>query len=91
VAGDAAVTAVVTGTEHGTDAGYQRHMRRAESPCEECRAARRDYMRDLRVRNPQIQAAHKRYMRARNRALEQLAREHPERFRQLLDEGRARP
>jgi hypothetical protein len=74
----------------GTDSGYQRHIRHQEEPCEACRMARRDYMRDLRARSPRIRAGDRIDTKVKNRALWRLAREYPQRFNQLVDEERAR-
>jgi hypothetical protein len=76
--------------ECGTDGGYQRHIRLREEPCEACRMARRDYMRDLRARSPHIRAGDQVDTKVKNRALWRLAREYPQRFNQLVDEERAR-
>lgn len=37
--------------EHGTAAGYERHRRAKEQPCELCRAAKRGYQLGMRRRN----------------------------------------
>lgn len=58
----------------GTDAAYQRHYARGEPIDEACKAAH-----SAKVRPG---------AKARQRALEQLAREYPRRFLELLDEYR---
>ncbi|GAA0934163.1 hypothetical protein [Pseudonocardia zijingensis] len=35
---------------HGTDGGYQRHRRLREDPCERCKAAHAETIKELRVR-----------------------------------------
>lgn len=41
---------------HGTKAGYHRHQRRGEQPCEACRAGKRAYDRDHTRRSRQVAA-----------------------------------
>jgi hypothetical protein len=42
---------VTPALEHGTAAGYERHRRARETPCELCRAAKRGYQLGMRRRN----------------------------------------
>ncbi len=78
-------------TAHGTYAGYQWHKRQPDEPCEACRVANRNYMRDLRRRSPLRRARDRWDTKTKNRALWRLAMEYPERFNQLIDEERAAP
>lgn len=41
----------------GTPAGYQRHLRNGEVPCDRCKAARADYKRSLRLLKQRGQSA----------------------------------
>jgi hypothetical protein len=72
----------------GTDAGYQRHLRHGEQPCEPCKAATTAKQREFRRNNPDAYQREKDRNAARGRALERLADEYPERFGVLLDEER---
>lgn len=70
----------------GTRAGYMRHKRAGEDACEPCKEANRAYFRVWRRTHPDVYG--RRYNRgaARGRALTRLAREQPDRFRELYDE-----
>jgi hypothetical protein len=74
----------------GTHPGYQAHRKRGEDACEACKAANREYMNDWMARNPEKRAAYKQKAVIRDRALERLAREYPERFMELYFEEEAR-
>ena len=65
--------------EHGTYGAYQKHLKRGETPCDDCRAAQRDYMAAYRKRQPR--SGH--YATAANRARARLARAHPDEYRAL--------
>jgi hypothetical protein len=69
----------------GTYGGYQRHRRRGEQACTECRRANRDYTRTLRQR-PGVREEENARTAARSRALWRLADEQRERFRELFIE-----
>jgi hypothetical protein len=71
----------------GTYAGYLRHTRAKETPCEECRAANTLYMRLWRSRTGN-RSQHL-YSRARERAVRRLIAEHGEEYRALYREERA--
>ncbi len=71
--------------ECGTYAGWSRHSRAKESPCDACRAARAVYNAHRR-QDPAVKADDGRRARARARALSRLSREYPARYRALLHE-----
>lgn len=79
-----------TPAPHGTAGAYQRHLRLSEQPCEACATWRRDYQKAWRQDHPEAQAKYAPGRLARQRAHARLAREYPERFRELLVEERAR-
>lgn len=64
----------------GTYAGYQRHVRRQETPCASCRQANRDYHNQYRQGKP---PAYVNYVLARDRALIALARRYPDEYDEL--------
>jgi hypothetical protein len=70
----------------GTPAGYQRHRRRNEQPCDDCRVANAAYMRDFRQRKPEFAAKARASSNARSRAVWRLAARYPDEYRQLLRE-----
>jgi len=70
----------------GTYAGAMQHARLKEPACDACRKAKREYMRDFRARKGP--ANDRWWTRTRHAALERLAEEYPERFRELLAEVR---
>lgn len=73
---------------HGTAAGYIRHIRARETACDECRAAHTLYVRTWRaaggMANTRAASA------ARHRTLTRLARMHPTDYRALYLEERDR-
>lgn len=71
----------------GTRAGYIRHIRAKEAPCEECRAAHTLYARLWRARTDN-RAQHA-YTRAREAAVRRLIAAHPEEYRDAYREERA--
>lgn len=75
--------------EHGTYAGYQRHIRDRTNPCDECRAAMLDYSRQYRAseNGKKVNAATR---RAADHARRALAKNHPLEYRALLREYRRR-
>ena len=81
------MTTTETDERCGTYAGVQQHRKRKEPACDECRKAAREYMSELRVRKGP--ARDRWWARTRGAALERLASEYPERFRELLAETRA--
>jgi hypothetical protein len=70
----------------GTYAGYQQHTLRKEPACGPCKEAARQHTRDLRARRGP--ANDRWWNRTRGAALQRLAEEYPERFRELLAEER---
>lgn len=71
----------------GTVAGYGRHKRTGERPCDACRDAMNTYnrMRQRRwVAKPSTRAADRDRRRARARAWAELAKRHPEEYATLL-------
>ncbi len=80
----------VTDEEHGTYAGLQAHKRRSEEPCQPCKDAGAAYMRKFRKERPLARESDRWFNGTRSAALERLASEYPARFRELLEEERAR-
>lgn len=71
----------------GTQAGYQQHLLRGEPTCPDCRRVNADRVRHIReTRGRPDPERERRYQAARQRAMSQLAKEHPDRYRQLLHE-----
>ncbi len=62
----------------GTHAAYRRHLRRGETPCDACRQANKIRLRD--------NERHKKWMRARMRALIALSELYPDVHDALFDE-----
>lgn len=73
---------------HGTYAGYQRHIRAGDTPCDECRTANTLYVRAWRARGGM--ASTRAASNARARALARLARMHPSDYRALYLQEKAR-
>ena len=71
----------------GTYAGYQRHKKFGETPCQRCRDANAAYVREWRS-DPDNRARTQAANNARQRALQRLADEYPKRFLELLNEER---
>jgi len=69
----------------GTYGGYQRHTRRGEVPCAECKKANREYAAARRA-DDAVRLEQNARTAARSRALWRLAAEYPDRFRQLFIE-----
>jgi cytidine deaminase len=63
---------VTTDRRCGTNKGYFAHRRRDEDPCAACRQAHYEYQADGNA--------------ARSRALTRLAKEYPDRFREIFAE-----
>lgn len=74
----------------GTYGGYQMHARRGEEPCDDCRDANNEYMRDWRKRNPGRKHHDTRVRQARDKAMRRLTLLHPRDFHRLLMEERRR-
>lgn len=78
----------VDGVRHGTIPGYEQHKRRAESPCDACRLAKKDADRRWRA-GDDVARRNRLHARARNRALTRLAQLYPHVMRALyLEEKR---
>ncbi len=75
----------VVHTNCGTYGGYQRHTRRGEVPCAECKKANREYAAARRA-DDAVRIEENARSAARQRALWRLAAEYPDRFRQLFIE-----
>lgn len=65
---------------HGTYGGAQAHQRRGEAACDECKAARAAYMRELR-KGPESTHLTRHY--AADRARRALARRYPDEYNHL--------
>lgn len=72
----------------GTYAGYQKHLRSQETPCDDCKAANAAMSRERR-RDPREMYLHDKRKRARLRALSRLAKAYPEEYRRLYSEEAA--
>lgn len=74
--------------EHGTNRGYDHHVRHGEPACAPCLEAHATYVRNWRNdrRTPDAVASRNRYEAARQRALSRLRQAHPEQFADLLRE-----
>ena len=68
-------------SRHGTKAGYEVHKREGKRPCRACKDANAAYVRDYRTRT----TAWRDQARARDRALNQLARLNQAEFRSLYE------
>jgi hypothetical protein len=74
----------VSTINHGTRSGYYAHRRLSEPPCDDCRAAINEYVREYRAKNgmERNRAGEK----ARRRALAVLRDRHREEYEELLAE-----
>jgi hypothetical protein len=72
---------------HGTRSGYYAHRRLSEPPCDECREAINEYIRDYRSRTGL--ARNRAGERLRRRALAALRDRHREEYEEILYELRA--
>jgi hypothetical protein len=81
-----AATLEVVEDVHGTNRGYDRHLRAREKPCDPCREAHNAYIRQWRStrQSPEAAKARSRYESARLRALTRLSKAHPEEYAELL-------
>lgn len=68
----------------GTYAGYQAHGRRGEYACEPCKKALAEYTAKWRKANPEAARRGQSRQYARERALRELARRHPDELAELL-------
>lgn len=72
--------------EHGTYRGYKAHLRHGIDPCEPCRIANNEKMREYRASNPAFRQQQSQRNGTRYRAMLRLANAHPDEFRRLLNE-----
>lgn len=68
----------------GTYGAYQRHRRNSEDPCDACTKAAREYTAGYRDKNPDKLRGEMDMNNARTRALWQLSRMYPGKFRSLV-------
>jgi hypothetical protein len=72
---------------HGTRGGYYAHRRLSEPPCDECRAAINEYLRDYRSRTGLTR--NRESEKVRRKALAVLRDRHREEYDALVEELRA--
>lgn len=72
---------------HGTRGGYYAHRRINDPPCEECRAAINEYVREYRARNGL--ARNRERDRIRRKALAALRETHREEYERLIEQFEA--
>lgn len=68
----------------GTYAGYARHHRQGEAPCDPCRDAAREYQRAYRATHSGTTDANRRGNRLRWKAMAELRRRHPGEYMDIL-------
>ena len=73
----------------GSYAAAMRHRRNREPLDDACQVAVRNYMRAFRKSRPDVRDRDRWWVRTRNRALERLATEYPQRLAELLAGERA--
>ncbi len=74
----------------GTYAAYQRHIKRGEESCADCRAANSEYVKQHRALSPGAREKNLHRMGARGRALTRLRAMHPGEYRALYTEEMGR-
>jgi uncharacterized protein len=74
---------------HGTYAGWNWHQRAGVPVCLDCKEAQRQYRAKWRA-DPENRAKDRAIIRAYHRALQRLAAEHPDQFKALVAEERAK-
>lgn len=74
----------------GTVAGWHRHRKAKEQPCDKCREAYNAYHRELRAKDPKHKVRTRHYQRAKQAAWRELARRHPAEFSALFQVELAR-
>lgn len=72
---------------HGTRSGYYAHRRVQEPPCDECRAAINEYVRQYRKDNGL--ARNRQSDRIRRQALNALRDAHPAEYQRIVEQLRA--
>lgn len=70
----------------GTVAGWHRHRKVKEKPCDKCREAYNAYHRKLRANDPKHKARTKTYVAAKQRAFRALARRYAAEFRVIFQQ-----
>ncbi len=69
---------------HGTRGGYYAHRRQSEPPCDDCRKAINEYIREYRAKNGL--ARNREREKIRRRALAALRDAHRDEYERLVDE-----
>lgn len=75
--------------QHGTPQGYKKHLQKSSGwaePCDECRAANNQAMQEYRERTGRDRSQDNRRRTARQRALNRLAKENPDRTHELINQ-----
>lgn len=71
---------------HGTTAAYQRHLKRGETPCDDCRAAQAANMRERRQYNLDLREKTRLQRKAYKAAETRLRARHRDEFDELYAE-----
>lgn len=71
-----------TAAQHGTYAGYQRHIKVKQVPCPDCRAAASGYQKERR-KDPVHLQQHRDQVKARDLAIRALRVMYPEQYKEL--------
>lgn len=72
---------------HGTRGGYYAHRRISEPPCDECRAAINEYVREYRAKNGL--ARNREREKVRRKALAALREAHRDEYERLVEQFEA--
>lgn len=72
---------------HGTRGGYYAHRRLGQSPCDDCRAAINEYIRDYRAKNGMARNRFKEKMR--RKALAMLREKYRDEYEELVTQFEA--
>jgi cytidine deaminase len=72
---------------HGTRSGYYAHRRRSEPPCDACREAINEYLREYRARTKENRSRNRE--KIRRRALSALRDAHREEYERLVEQFEA--
>lgn len=75
----------------GTDAGYQAHRYRDEDACDRCRDAHAIHQLEWMDKNPDQRADATVTNRVRYRAMAELAKNHPDEYRSILQRHKENP
>lgn len=68
--------------QHGTYAGYQRHLKVGQKACADCRKALADYQKERR-KDPVLLQQHRDQVKARDLATQALRQLYPEEYKEL--------